>query len=190
VITLNKLRTCLHSIIRTLLRWEGMDEREVRLATLVEAWAIVEAIRRGETAAAILWEPYVSYVERVFGWRVLAEGRTVIAPSNYGFALYARRSLLVGEPGLVLGMLEAYAESVRAAQRDVGAAAATVRNRIPDVLPEDVDKGLAREAPHWSADISLDSGFLQRVTGELEVQTVIPERFELAEHVAEVPRAA
>jgi hypothetical protein len=56
VVTLNKLRTCPHSIIRTLLRWEGMEEDQVRLATVVEGEAIVcrvesdPSMRRGLVA--------------------------------------------------------------------------------------------------------------------------------------------
>jgi ABC-type nitrate/sulfonate/bicarbonate transport system substrate-binding protein len=114
VVSLNKLRTCPHSIIRTLLRWEGMAEDQIQLVSLVEGEAIVESIRRGDSAAAVLWEPYVSYVERVFGWKILAEGRTVMLPSNYGILVYARRSLLAAQPELVRNVLAAYAPGAAA----------------------------------------------------------------------------
>jgi len=189
-ITLNKLRTCPHSIIRTLLRWEGMEEDQVQMTTLVEGEAIVEAIRRGDTAAAVLWEPYVSYVERVLGWKVLAEGRTTMVPSNYGILLYVRRSLLTSQPALVTRLLAAYADSVRTAQQGLAAAAATVQERMPQVPLEDVESSLRREAPYWSADTRLDFRLLDRVMGELEIQTVVPERFVLTDFLAEVPLAA
>lgn len=190
VITLNKLHTCPHSIMRTLLRREGMTEDQIRLATLVEGEAIVDAIRRGRTAAAVLWEPYVSYVERVLNWKILAEGRTTMTPSNYGILLYARRALLVRQPEVVQQLVTAYADSVRAARQELAAAAVALQERLPHVPPADIESSLRREAPHWSADTSFDFHLLERVLGELEVQTVVPERFALRDILAEAPRAA
>jgi len=188
-VALNKLRTCPHSIIRTLLRREGMDDSDIHLVSLVEGGPIVAAIGRGELGAAMLWEPYVSCVERVFGWKVLFAGRTAISPPNYGFALYARRSLLASEPTLVRGMIDAYAESVRAAKQDLPAAKATVQERITDVRPEDLDRAFQRDAPYWSDDTRLDTGFLMNVMGEMEIQAVIPDGFDLADYLAEAPQA-
>lgn len=190
VITLNKLHTCPHSIIRTLLRWEGMTEDQIRLAALVEGDAIVDAIRHGHTAAAVLWEPYVSYVERVLRWKILAEGRTTMTPSNYGILLYARRSLLAEQPEMVQQMSTAYARSVRAAQQDLAAAAKALQERMPHVPPVDIENSLRRETPHWSADASFDFRLLDRVMGELEIQTVVSKRFALRDVLAEAPRAA
>lgn len=189
-ITLNKLHTCPHSIIRTLLRWEGMTEDHIRLTTLVEGDAIVEAIGQGDTAAAVLWEPYVSHVERVLSWKILAEGRTTMTPSNYGIMLYARRSLFARQPEVVRNLVTAYAHSVRAAQQNLAAAAAALQERMPHVPPADIERGLGREAPHWSADPSFDFRLLDRVMGELEVQAVVSKRFALRDVLAAVPLAA
>lgn len=87
-------------------------------------------------------------------------------------------------------MVTAYAHSVRAAQQDLAAAAAALQERMPHVPPADIESGLRREAPHWSADTSLDLRLLDRVMGELEVQTVVPERFALRDVLVEAPRAA
>ena len=188
-VALNKLRTCPHSIIRTLLRWNGVAERDVELRTLVDGWRINEAIGRAEVAAAVNWEPYVSQAERVHGWRVLADGRTVIVPSNYGFFLYARRRLIAGEPGVVRRMVEDYGACVRYAMEHLDEAAATLYGRLPNILPEDVDRAIRRDAPNWTSDTSLDRAFLGVVLEELRAQGIIPADFSAAPYLATVPAA-
>jgi ABC-type nitrate/sulfonate/bicarbonate transport system substrate-binding protein len=126
VIALNKPRTCPHSIVRTLLREAGMTAGDVTLRTLVDGWVINEAIGRGEVTAAVNWEPYVSQAERQHGWHVIGDGRTVIDPSNYGYLLYARRSLVATEPALVAQMVRTYSEAVRYAMEHIDEAAATL----------------------------------------------------------------
>ena len=188
VVTINKRRTCSHTILRTLLHGEGLDEDHVHLTTRGEGWAIVDAIRRGETSAAILWEPYTSHVERVFGWSVIAEGRTVIVPSNYCMVIYARRTVLDEAPSLVARLLGTYEESVRAAQQDPEAATAVVRARMPEMPTEDIESGLRREAAYWSPDTRLDYELLERVELELRRQAGIPVEFDPARVMVEVAR--
>ena len=111
-IGLNKRQTCSHSIIRTLLDWEGLDESAIDLQILLDYARITETIGSGSLAAAVLCEPYVSYVERVYGWRVLVEGRRVIDPSNFGKCVYARRNLVQDQPDLVARMVGDYTRCV------------------------------------------------------------------------------
>lgn len=184
VIALNKLRTCPHSIVRTLLREAGMAETDVTLRTLVDGWTINEAIGRGEVAAAVNWEPYVSQAERLYGWHVIGDGRRVIDPSNYGYFLYARRSLAVAEPGLVAEMVRAYAEAVRYAMTHVDEAAVTLHGRIPGVEPVDIERGLRRDMAGWTWDTRLDPAFLARVMTELREQDVVPADFDVARVLA------
>ncbi len=176
---LNKLQTCPHSILRTLLRQEGMGEEEVRIMTLVEGWAMVQAMGREEVEAAVLWEPYVSYVERALGWRVLAEGRKAMVPSNYGFVLYARRLLWQNEPELVREVLASYGRSVRLVRQNPSAAAPLVHEGIPHVALPDVEGALKREVPCWSEDPTLHLSFFSRILQELTLQGVVPQGFEL-----------
>jgi ABC-type nitrate/sulfonate/bicarbonate transport system substrate-binding protein len=179
VIALNKLRTCPHSIVRTLLREAGMTESDVALRTLVDGWVINEAIGRGEVAAAVNWEPYVSQAERQYGWHVIGDGRTVIDPSNYGYLLYARRSLVADEPNLVAAMVQAYADAVRYAMAHVDDAAATLYGRIPGIEPVDVDRGLRRDMAGWTWDTRLDPEFIDRVMAEMRKQAVVPDDFDV-----------
>lgn len=189
-VAINKLRTCPHSIVRTLLRREGMAEQDVEIRTLVEGWRINEAIGRGEVAAAVNWEPYVSHAERAFGWRVLAEGRAVIVPSNYGFCLYARRKLVAHEPALVRQMIEAYSGCVRYAAAHPEEAARTLYGKIPNIAPEDIDRAVRREAPNWAWDTTLDRKFLTVVLEELKAQEVVTSDFALEPRCAPPPEAA
>lgn len=178
---LNKLRTCPHSIVRTLLARAGMSEADVTLRTFGNAWKINDAIRAGELAAAVQWEPYVSHAERAFGWRIFAEGRTVIDPSNYGFCLYARRDLVADDPGLVRHVIGQYAAGIEYAVKHLDEAAPTLYGKLPHVLNEDVDRGLRRDARDWTSDPSIDHAFLEFVLGELKDQTIVPRDFALHE---------
>lgn len=144
----------------------------------------MEAIGEGRLAAACVWEPYASYAERVFGWRVIADGRTVIQPSNYAFLLYARRELLDAEPDVVAGLTREYAEAVRDAIADLAAAARTLHGKIPYVEPIDIDRGLRRDAPNWTWDLAVDGELLEAVTAELREQGVIPAAFDPAATLA------
>ena len=190
VIALNKLRTCPHSIVRTLLREAGMTESDVTLRTLVDGWIINEAIGRGEVAAAVNWEPYVSQAERRYGWHVIGDGRTVIDPSNYGYLLYARRSLVADEPNLVSAMVQAYSDAVRYAMGHVDDAAATLYGRIPGIEPVDIGRGLRRDMAGWTWDTRLDPAFIDRVMTEMREQTVVPADFDIRLVLAAASAAA
>lgn len=178
-IALNKLRTCPHSIVRTCLAREGMTEDDVVLRTLVEGARINEAIERGEVSAAVNWEPYISQAEREFGWHVIADGRTIIDPPNYGYLLYARRSLVEREPALVARMLADYSASVKYAMEHLDEAARTLDGTIPRILPEDVDRALRRDIEGWTWNTHLDAAFLDRILDELRAQAVVPPDFDV-----------
>jgi ABC-type nitrate/sulfonate/bicarbonate transport system substrate-binding protein len=178
VIALNKLRTCPHSIVRTALRQAGVAESEVTLRPLVEGTAINEAIARGEVGAAVNWEPYVSQAERRFGWRILADGRTVIEPPNYGYLLYARRELLQHEPELVARMIHDYGAAVKYAVEHLDEAARTLEGRIFGITREDIDNALRRDTPSWTWDTDLDRAFLDRILLELRAQSVVTPDFD------------
>jgi ABC-type nitrate/sulfonate/bicarbonate transport system substrate-binding protein len=184
VIALNKLRTCPHSIVRTALRQAGVEESEVTLRTLVEGTAINEAIARGEVAAAVNWEPYVSQAERRFGWRILADGRTVIEPANYGYLLYARRELLRRAPELVARMIHDYGAAVKYAVEHLDEAAQTLEGRIPGITREDIDSALRRDAPSWTWNTTLDRAFIDRILVELRAQAVVMPDFDVRRALA------
>ena len=182
-IAVNKLRTCSHSIVRTLLRWEGKDESAIDLQTLVTPSRIVDAIGSGSIDAAVTWEPFVSYVERAHGWRVLIDGRSVIDPSNYGFCLYARRRLLKDRPDLVRRMMQDYASCVSYGVQHMDEMAEVLYGRFPGMIPEDIDKAVRRDAPNWTFDTTIDRPFFSEVLRELTEQSIIPADFELDAHL-------
>lgn len=176
-IGINRRNTCSHSIVRTLLAREGMDESDVRLLELGGDIQSLESIR--QLSAAVLWEPYTTTAIRALGWKVFAAGASIWSPSRYCTMLYARRRLLEESPDLVIAVLAAYAGWVRTAQADQEASARAVISRLPRTPAEDVRAGVAREAPAWSSDTSLDHGLLERTVGELEVQSVVSPGFRL-----------
>lgn len=182
-VALNKFRTCPHSIVRTLLRQEGMNEDEVRLFEASDAPSMVEAIKNGKTAAAVLWEPYVSHVVRVYGWHVLAEGQQVILPPDYGFMLYARRAFAAAKPEIVKHVVAAYGQSVRAAQQNLPAAVTATKQYMPQIPVEDLKASLDREAAYWSSDTAIDEKLLSDVLAELKLQAVIPYDFQVRQFI-------
>lgn len=180
-IGLNRRQTCSHSIIRTLLHGEGLDETAVGLEILGDYGRITEAIGSGRLSAAVLCEPHVSYAERVYGWRVLVEGRQVIDPSNFGICVYARRRLVAEQPDLVARVVADYGRCVAYAMDHRDAAAEVLYGRFPGFLPEDIDRAVQREIPNWTAGTAIDEAFLGVVLKELKAQAVVPSTFALDE---------
>ena len=178
-IGLNRRRTCSHSIIGTLLDWEGLDESAVHLEILGDYARITEAIGSGGLAAAVLCEPHVSYAERVYGWRVLVEGRSVIDPSNFGICVYARRQLLRDQPDLVARVVRDYSHCVRYAMGHMDETAEVLYGKFAGILPEDIDRAVRRDTPNWTSDTKIDEAFLSVVLGELREQSVVPPGFAL-----------
>ena len=176
---LNKRRTCSHSIIRTLLAGEGLDESAVDLQILVDYVRITETIGSGALSAAVLCEPYVSYAERMYGWRVLVEGRRVIDPSNFGICVFARRRLVEDQPDLVARLVEDYGNSVRYAMDHMDEATRVLYGRFPEYLPVDIDHAVRRDTPNWTSDTTIDEDFLAVVLRELKDQSIVPPDFML-----------
>ncbi len=176
---LNKRRTCSHSIIRTLLNWEGLTETDIDLRILGDYVNITEAIGTQGLAAAVLCEPHVSFAERVYGWRVLIEGRRVIDPSNFGICVYARRTLVEERPDLVARVVQDYGNCVQYAVDHMEQAADALDGRFPGFLVEDIEQAIRRDTPNWTSDVTVDEEFLGVVLIELKSQEVVPGDFAL-----------
>jgi len=178
-IGLNKRQTCSHSIIRTLLSWEGLTEADIDLRIFGDYANITEAIGTQGLAAAVLCEPHVSFTERVYGWRVLVEGRRVIDPSNFGICIYAKRTLLEERPDLVARLVEDYGNCVQYAIDHMDQAADALDGCFPGFLAEDIKKAIQRDTPNWTSDVTVDKDFLGTVLTELKSQEIVPAKFAL-----------
>ncbi len=187
-IGINRRGTCSHSILRTLLAREGMNESQVRIVEMGGGPQGLDSIRQAELAATILWEPYTTTAMRELGWKIFAAGASVWSPSRYCTLIYARRSLVDQKPELVIAVLRSYAGWVRAAQLDQEGAAEQVIRQMPKVPAGDIRNAIAREAPTWSPDTSLDRSLLDRAIGELEVQSVLSAGFRLDDVIAQLRR--
>lgn len=185
-IGINRRGTCSHSILRTLLAREGMDESQVLIVEMGGGPQGLDSIRQAGLAAAVLWEPYTTTAIRELGWEIFVAGASVWAPSRYCTMIYARRSLVDQEPDLVVAALRSYAGWVTAAQRDQKGAADQVIREMPTVPAEDILSAIAREAPTWSPDTRLDRSLLDRAIGELEVQSVLSAGFRLDDVIAQL----
>lgn len=185
-IGIDRRGTCSHSIVRALLAREGMNESQVRIVELGGGLQNLDSIRRAELAAAVLWEPYTTNAIRELGWQIFATGASIWSPSRYCTMIYARRSLVDQAPELVVAVLRAYAGWVRDAQADQEAAAEGVIREMPRLPAEDIRSAIAREAPAWCPDTGLDRSLLERVIGELEVQSVLADGFQLDDVIAPV----
>ncbi len=185
-IGINRRGTCSHSILRTLLAREGMNESEVRIVEMGGGPQGLDSIRHAELTAAVLWEPYTTTAIRELGWEIFAAGASVWSPSRYCTMIYARRSLVDQAPDLVVAVLRSYSGWVRAAQLDQKAAAEQVIREMPTVPAEDVRSAIAREAPAWCPNTSLDRSLLDRAIRELEVQSVLSDGFRLDDVIAQL----
>ena len=185
-IGINRRGTCSHSIVRTLLARAGMNESQIHIVELGGGLKNFDSIRRPELAAAVLWEPFTTTAIRELGWKIFAAGSSVWSPSRYCTMIYARRSLLEQAPDLVVAVLRAYSDWVRAAQLDEKAAAEQVMRKMPMIPAQDIRSAVVREAPDWCPDTSLDRSLLERAIGELEVQSVLAPGFRLDDVIAPV----
>ncbi len=163
-----------------------MNESEIHIVELGGGLKNLDSIRRAELAAAVLWEPFTTTAIRKLGWKMFAAGSSVWSPSRYCTMIYARRTLVDQMPDLVVAVLREYASWVRAAQLDQKAAAEQVIREMPMIPAEDIRRAVAREAPAWCPDTSLDRNLLERAIGELEVQSVLAHGFRLDDVIAPV----
>ena len=178
-IGINRRGTCSHSILRTLLARERINESHLQLVEMGSGAEGLSLIRRGELSGAVLWEPFTTTALREMGWKIFSAGRAIWFPPRYCTMIYARRSLAERSPELVRRVLRAYASWVQAAQLDLDSAAEHVVERMPGIPPEDIRSAIAREAPTWRSDTNLDLGLISRAIAELEVQAVLTENFSL-----------
>ena len=185
-IGIDRRGTCSHSIVRTLLAREGMNESQMDIIELGGGLKNFDSMCRTDLAAAVLWEPFTTTAVRELGWKIFAAGSNVWSPSRYCTMIYARRSLVEQSSDLVIAVLQAYADWVRAAQLNQEAAAEQVIREMPTIPAEDIRSAVAHEAPTWCPDTSLDRNLLQRVIGELEVQSVLAPGFRLDDVIATV----
>ena len=182
---INRPGTCSHSILRTLLAREGMDESQVRVVEM-GCLGTLSSIRQDKLAAAVLWEPYATVAMRELGWKVFSGGANVWSASRYCTMIYARRSFLDQASDVVATVLKSYSRWVRAAQLDLEGAAEQTILEMPTVPAEDIRIAIARDAPSWCLDTSLDRNLLQRAIGELQVQSMLPDGFRLDDVIAPV----
>ncbi len=178
-IGINRRGTCSYSILCTLLARESMNESQVRIVEMGGGPQVLDFIRRAELGAAVLWEPYTTTAIRELGWEVFAAGASVWSLSRYCTMIYARRSLVEEAPDLVLAVLQGYAGWVRAAKLDLETAAERVIGEMPTIPAEDIRSAIAREAPAWCSDTSLDRSLLKRAIAELEARSLLSDGLRL-----------
>jgi ABC-type nitrate/sulfonate/bicarbonate transport system substrate-binding protein len=126
----------------------------------------------------MLWEPWVSYAERVFGWHVLVDCPRVIRPSNYAHLIYARRSLIENNPKLVRNYVEVYRKSIDYSKNNFDELL-KLDYPMDYAAPEDLNKAIKREVPLWNTDPALDDAILTAAEKDLRDQGVISAQFSL-----------
>ena len=189
---INKFKTCPHSLLKWHARQYDLTEHDFEVVELMAdsqfdnyGMAFLDGIQNKRYRAGILYEPYVSMVEREFGWRVLGDYPEIARPANYAILLYARRSWIEQKPELVAKMMAAYFDCA-ASGRDSADALATYAEKFPFIQPEDVRNAIARETGHWQLKPGLDWPLLQRVEDELIEQHLVPRDCKIGDYVAEL----
>ena len=189
-VVINKRQTCPGSLLEWHARREGLDSDASDVVELMArspfdnyGQAFADGVARDAFRAGILYEPYVSLVERCHGWRVLAEYPELVRPANYALLVYARRRLLEQEPDLVRRVLEAYFAAVRFGGEQPQALHGFAE-QLPFIAAADIDAGMRRERRHWNTTPGIDEGLLDRVQDELVAQRRVPADYDIRDYVA------
>ena len=182
IIAINQFRTCPDSVIRQLLAGEDISLAEVTVIPLVTPSRFIDAIANREIQAAMLWEPWVSYVERVFPWHIVVDCPRVIKPSNYAYMIYARRSLLDTESDPVRNAVDAYQKSIEYAKAHTDELL-TLDYPMNYIEPKDVENALKREVPLWNTNVRLDHLIAATAENDLKKLNVISPSFSLGPFV-------
>jgi ABC-type nitrate/sulfonate/bicarbonate transport system substrate-binding protein len=178
VIAINKFRTCPHSIIHQVLTNAGIGLDTVRLVALVTPAKFIEAIANNQIEAAMLWEPWVSYAERVFNWHIVVDCPKVIQPSNWAHLIYVRRSILEDKPDLVRNYVSAYLKSIEYAKNNIHELL-SLDYPMDYVTPEDIERAVKREVPLWNTNPAFDEVIAETAERDLKNQKVISVDFSL-----------
>jgi len=183
VIAINKFRTCPHSIIQHVLTDSGVAVDNVKLVALVTPAKFIEAITNKKIAAAMLWEPWVSYAERVFNWHIVVDCPKAIRPSNWAHLIYVRRSILEDKPDLVRNYVSAYQKSIEYAKNNIHELL-SLDYPMDYVTPEDIERAVKREVPLWNTNPAFDEVIAETAERDLKNQKVISVDFSLQPFVA------
>jgi len=176
VIAINKFRTCPDSTIRQVLTNASVALKNVKFVALVTPARFIEAIDNNDIQAAMLWEPWVSYAERVFNWHILVDCPKVIQPSNWAHLIYARRSILEDRPDLVRSYVSAYKRSIEYAKDNIHELS-SLDYPMDYVSAEDIEKAIKREVPLWNTNLAFDREIATIAEKDLKKQKVISDNF-------------
>ncbi len=182
VIAINKFSTCPDSIIRHVLTNAGVLLGTVKIVALVTPPKFIEAIVHNEIQAAMLWEPWVSYVQRVFNWHVVVDCPKVIQPSNWAHLLYVRRSILNDRPDLVRDYISVYQKSIEYAKNNMHELL-SLDYPVDYVTAEDIEKAVKREVPLWNTNTVFDKVIAETAERDLKNQKMISVAFSLQSFV-------
>jgi ABC-type nitrate/sulfonate/bicarbonate transport system substrate-binding protein len=189
-VVINKRMTCPGSLLEWHARQEGLTIDDFKVVELMQdsrfdnyGQAFADGIERGAFRIGILYEPYVSLVERRFGWRVLADYAELLRPANYGILLYARRRWIEDKPDLVRRVVQAYFAAANYGVEHP-AALRPFASQLPFVTEDDIERAMRRDGPHWLREPSLDWAFLERVEQELKTQRRVPADYAIRDYVA------
>jgi ABC-type nitrate/sulfonate/bicarbonate transport system substrate-binding protein len=189
-LVINKRLTCPGSLLAWHASHEGMDPGDFSVLELMRearhdnyGRAFLEGARAGDFRIGILYEPYVSAIERELGWSVLADYPALLRPANYGLLLYARREWVAQRPELVRATMAQYFAAAAHAREHPQLLRPYAR-ALEFVQGADLERAIARDAPHWRLTPGADPAFLARVRDELVTQGRVPADFRIEDYVS------
>lgn len=189
-VVINKRMTCPGSLLEWHARQEGLTIGDFSVVELMKdsafdnyGQAFADGVERGAFRIGIQYEPYVSLVERRYGWHVLADYADLLRPANYGILLYARRRWIEEKPELVRRMVHAYFAAASWGV-DHPAELRPFASQLPFVTEDDIENAMRRDGRHWLREPSLDWAFLKRVEQELVTQKRVPADYDIRDYVA------
>lgn len=136
----------------------------------------IEAIDKNDIQAAMLWEPWVIYAERVFNWHIVVDCPKAIRPSNWAHLIFARRSILEDRPDLVRAYVSAYKKSIEYAKDNIHELL-SLDYPMDYVSVEDIEKAIKREVPLWNINPAFDREIATIAEKDLKKQKVISDNF-------------
>ncbi len=167
-VAINRRGTCAESLLLWHLNEEGLSESDLRVFEVMAAAdcdsygaAFIKGVQGRHFKAGIIFEPFVTYLESVAGWKVIADYPRMVVPSNYCLLLYVRKAWADNYPDALAHLVADYFIAVDYARNHleemVGALAP-----LPYVSGSQLLTALRREVPLWNAAPLLDNAVLGR----------------------------
>lgn len=179
-IAVNKKKTCAENLLLWHAHEEGIHEHELKILEVMAesecdsyGAAFIKGASEGKFKAGVLYEPYVSYIEDVAGWKIIGDYPRIIEPSNYCLLLYVRKSWAQENPEVMSRLITDYFDAIKYASAHLEDMLSSVAP-LPGITKTQMLAAFRREVPRWNTEPLIDHAVLDRACDELRRQNRLP----------------